>query len=114
MIEMLLQMTISEWMFFAASVIMLIGSLGLFRFPDVYTRAHATSIITIGGVCLTLFITAVASFFAGFSITFMVEILLIILFILITSPVTSHAVADSAYKMKIKPKKLFKNDMERR
>jgi len=67
----------------------LLGCLGLVRFPDLYNRMQAaTKCVTLGtcGVMLGIFLMA------GFS-ALGVKALLCALFILVTVPVSSHALA---------------------
>lgn len=68
------------------------GAVGLFRFPDFFTRVHAASVtdsmaamLVIGGLMLqtSLDLNTVKLFF-------------ILLFLMITSPTASHALAKSA------------------
>lgn len=68
------------------------GAVGLFRFPDFFTRVHAASVtdsmaamLIIGGLLLqtSLDLNTVKLFF-------------ILLFLMITSPTASHALAKSA------------------
>ena len=98
------QISISEWLLLVSAVVMLIGSIGLFRFKDVYTRTHAATLITVGGVCFSLLIIAIDMFMTGFISATFIEIILIIVFILISSPIASQAIVESAYKKKILPK----------
>lgn len=71
---------------------MLTGSIGLIRFPDVYTRMHAT------GKCDTLgevLILTGLIIYQGMDIVSM-KMLFIIIFILITSPIATHAMFKAA------------------
>jgi multicomponent Na+:H+ antiporter subunit G len=68
------------------------GAIGLFRFPDFFTRIHAASLtdslaafLIISGLLLQ----------SGFSLV-AVKLLLILLFLLVTSPTASHALAKAA------------------
>jgi len=94
-------------MLYISAVLALIGSIGLFRFPDFYTRAHAANIITIGGVCLALSALFISLLWSVYSL----KIVLIILFILLTSPASTHAIANKMYEAGFKPKGLVKNEM---
>jgi multicomponent Na+:H+ antiporter subunit G len=77
------------WMgvFFSA-----IGVLGLLRFPDVFTRIHASGKVPTLGLLFLL---------AG-AVCFMPELILKALvlagFMLLTSPVSSHAIAVAAHR----------------
>jgi len=68
------------------------GAVGLFRFPDFFTRVHAASvtdsiaaILIIGGLLLQ----------TSFDLN-TAKLLFILIFIMITSPTASHALAKSA------------------
>ena len=77
-----------------------IGSIGFHRFPDVYTRSHAQTVVNVGGVCLILVGVMVNTFY---SLVF-VKALFLIIFIFVTSPVGTHAITKAAYLSGIKPK----------
>lgn len=82
------------------AVVCAIGAIGLLRFPDVYTRTHAQTVINVGGTCLILLGAFAETFWSIASIKSM----LIIVFVLLTSPIGSHAIARAAYKSGITPK----------
>ncbi|MCD6591197.1 MAG: monovalent cation/H(+) antiporter subunit G [Candidatus Aenigmarchaeota archaeon] len=84
---------------FVGSLFALVGSFGLVRFPDVYTRSHAQTLVTVAGVCLILLCVAVDTFFSQFS----VKSIFLIIFIFITSPVGTHAITKAAYLSGVKP-----------
>jgi len=74
------------------SVFTLIGSIGIVRMPDVFTRLHAAGITdTLGaaGVLLGLALKA------GFSLL-LVKLLLILVFSLLLNPTACHALARAA------------------
>jgi len=77
----------------------IIGSFGLVRFPDVYTRSHAQTVVNVGGVCLILVGVMINNFY---SLLF-VKALFLIIFIFITSPVGTHAITKAAYLSGVKP-----------
>jgi len=77
----------------------IIGSLGLIRFPDVYSRSHAQTVVNVGGVCLMLVGVLVDQFFSEF----FVKSLFLIILIFVTSPVATHAITKAAYLSGIKP-----------
>ena len=84
---------------FIGSITILIGSLGLLRLPDVFSRIHAVGMIDTAGIGFIIFGLLI---YSGFSI---VSIKLLILgFVLIfTSPISGHAVAISAKKTGLEP-----------
>ena len=74
------------------SVFTLIGSIGIVRMPDVFTRLHAAGITdTLGaaGVLLGLALKA------GFSLL-LVKLLLMLAFLLLLNPTACHALARAA------------------
>ncbi len=104
---------IQETLLTIAALSALIGAIGFFRFPDFYTRVHAATMVTVGGVCLALVALAFYTHTTtGLGALYTIKILMIIAFIIITNPTGSHALADAAHKTGIRPRKLAKNDME--
>jgi multicomponent Na+:H+ antiporter subunit G len=98
---------IAEAFLWLGGIVTLIGTLGLLRFPDFYTRTHAATLVAVGGFTLALTGLALynplgANFF---------KIILILAINFITNPTATHALADSAYRLGIRPVKLVKNDM---
>ena len=81
------------------SFLLFTGGLGLLRFPDFFTRIHAT------GVCETMgagFILVGLMLIAGIGIvTF--KLIFILLFLLITCPTASHTLSKSAEHGGLKP-----------
>lgn len=78
---------------------MIIGVLGMLRFPDLYTRLHPAGKAGTAGV-LSIFIGLII--YAGFS-PLSLRIVLIALFIVITSPVATHAIARGGIESGVKP-----------
>ena len=86
---------------FLGSVISIVGAIGLIRFPDIYARTHAQTVVNVGGTCLILIgVVFESPLFSLYSI----KSVLLIVFIFLTSPVASHAIARAAYKSGVKPK----------
>ena len=85
--------------FFVAvgAAFLFLGSLGILRMPDIYTRLQAgTKASTLGSIGMLLGI--------GFlQPEWMVKMIIIILFILLTNPISSHAIARGSYKANVKP-----------
>jgi len=93
---------------FAGSIISVIGAIGLIRFPDIYSRTHAQTVVNVGGTCLIL----LGVFFqAPFLSLYSVKSILLIIFIFLTSPVGTHAIARAAYKSGVKPRKLQEDEL---
>lgn len=88
------------------SIFLLLGGLGIFRMPDVYTRLQAgTKATTLGGMSLIL---GVGFLKVEDDWTWMVKVLIIIIFIAFSNPISSHALARAMYKRKRYP--FIKND----
>jgi multicomponent Na+:H+ antiporter subunit G len=75
------------------------GTVGFLRFPDFYSRMHATGKSDTLGALLSLIGLAV---FSGFSLL-SVKILLIALFLFLTSPTGTHALLRAAFDSEVPP-----------
>ena len=107
MIELILNL-ISAGLLAAGSIFVLIGAFGLVRLPDFYTRLHAAGITdTLGAELILLGLM----FQAGLSLI-TVKLILISLFIFFTSPTATHAVANAARVMGLKPMLVPDKDLE--
>ena len=107
MIELILNV-ISAGLLAAGSIFVLIGAFGLIRLPDFYTRLHAAGITdTLGAELILLGLM----FQAGLSLV-TVKLILISLFIFFTSPTATHAVANAARVMGLKPMLVPDKDLE--
>ena len=107
MIELILNL-ISAGLLAAGSIFVLIGAFGLIRLPDFYTRLHAAGITdTLGAELILLGLM----FQAGLSLV-TVKLILISLFIFFTSPTATHAVANAARVMGLKPLLVPDKDLE--
>ena len=84
---------------FLGSTIILIGSLGLLRLPDVFSRIHAVGMIDTAGIGFLILGMLLHSGFSNASIKLI--ILGVVLFF--TSPISGHAVAISAKQNDLKP-----------
>lgn len=94
-----------KWFFIGGgSLFVLIGGLGVLRFPDLFTRLHAASVTdTLGaGMLLTGLMIE-----AGFSLI-TIKLLIILVFLFLTSPTSSYALAKAALHGGYKP--LLGND----
>ncbi len=92
---------ITDILLFVPVILGLIGSLGLIRMKNVYTRIFASTMCSVGCTCLLIFILAVKHFYSPLSMKYFILLVLIIL----TSPTASHAIANAAYKNKVGVKK---------
>lgn len=98
MVDMLVD--ILSWaLILSGSAFVVIGSVGLVRMPDLYTRMHAASVTdTLGaGLLLTGLMLQ-----AGFTLITMKLIFIGILFFL-TGPVATHALAQAAFHEGVEP-----------
>ena len=78
---------------------LIMGGVGLVRFPDFYTRMHAAGKCDTLGVLLVLIGLAV---YEGLSLA-SAKILLIAVFMFLTSPTATHAVARAAFTHSVRP-----------
>lgn len=91
---------IASWILIASgSIFLVIGSLGLLRLPDFYSRLHAAGITDTMGATLILGGLIVQ---AG-DILIMIKLAFIIILLLLTSPTATHAIAQAAFQSGLKP-----------
>ena len=72
--------------------VMTLGVYGILRFPDVYTRLHASSKASSLGVSLLLVAGTV-----GARPSAAARVVLIVVLLALTTPVAAHAIAQAAY-----------------
>ncbi|OKY78102.1 MAG: Multisubunit Na+/H+ antiporter MnhG subunit [Candidatus Methanohalarchaeum thermophilum] len=85
-------------MLIIGSFFFLVGFIGLNRFPDVFSRLHATTkcdTLGSGSILLSVIIYEGLNFKSA-------KILLIIVFLFLANPTTSHIIARGTYKSKQK------------
>lgn len=78
---------------------MLVGSIGIIRLPDFFSRTHAASKVDTVGIVILLTGMAV---YEGWSLT-SGKLVLAICFIAITNPVGIHILARAALRLGVKP-----------
>ena len=78
---------------------LLIGAIGVMRFPDFYTRLHAVSVGDTLGTGLVLLGLVLQG---GLSLV-TVKLLLIFYFMVFTGPTATHALAEAAMQAGLKP-----------
>lgn len=84
-----------------------VGSIGLLRFPDFYTRLHATGKCDTLGAGLIIIGLFIYHFFKYTNAPFILaKLTFLIIFIFIANPTATHALMKAAYKVGIKPWKL--------
>ncbi len=90
-----------------SSISALLGAIGMLRFKDCYTRIHAATMISVGGVMLALVVLA----FEYFGTVYSVKAILIFIFFALTNPVSSHVIVNAAHRTGIVPENLKKDDL---
>lgn len=91
----------ASWiLFLVGGGMVLIGAIGVLRFPDFYTRLHAAGVTDTLGADLVL----LAMVLQADNFLVMVKLFLIFIFILLTSPVSTHAIAHAAFVRGLNPK----------
>ena len=86
-----------------------LGVIGLLRFPDVYTRMHATTKATTFGSIFTSLAVIVYGFFMFFSqndsqyLTLAIHAFLAVVCLAFTNAVSAHAIARAAHRSGIMP-----------
>lgn len=78
---------------------MSVGSIGVVRLPDFYSRTHAVSKSDTLGILLV--ITGLI-IFEGFNIN-SIKLMFIVLFVALSNPVGTHALARAAYNRGVRP-----------
>lgn len=91
---------IASWILMLAGVgFVIIGTLGLVRLPDVYSRMHATGITDTTGAGLILVSLALQ---AGLTLV-TAKLFLIVIFLLYTTPTSTYALANAAFSRGLQP-----------
>ena len=86
------------------SIFLVLGSLGLVRMPDLYTRIQSgTKASTLGTILTLLGLGLIHLNWIG-------KLLVLILFVLLTNPISSHVLARSAHYIKTPISKLTRMD----
>jgi len=80
-------------------ILCVIGTVGVLRFPDIYTRLHAASITDTSGAGLVLIGMMLIS--PGWLV--ISKLFAICVFIFLTSPTASHALANAAHTAGVQP-----------
>ncbi|WP_087037633.1 monovalent cation/H(+) antiporter subunit G [Thermococcus litoralis] len=87
----------------------LLASVGILRFPDVYTRIHASTKCTTFGTIFIVLATVVYSIYRWLPthdtrwITIGIHSALVVIFLVLTNPVGAHAIGRAARKSGIRP-----------
>lgn len=95
-----------------------LGSIGLIRFPDVYTRLHAATKCTTFG---TIFISLAVIVFGFYNwrvngdakyLVLALHTIIALACLIITNPTGAHAIARAAYRSGVKPKYTVVDDLK--
>jgi len=92
-------------------LIMLIGAVGVLRFPDFYTRLHAAGKGDTLGQALVLLGLGLPMFALGHE-QILLKLLLIMLFVFIFNPTATHALARGAWAIGLEPWRASKKTPE--
>ena len=85
----------------------LVGSIGLLRFPDFYTRLHATGKCdTLGGGLIILGAMIYHFFEYPGTLLVVAKLAFLIFFIFIANPTATHTIMKAAYKTGVEPWRL--------
>lgn len=84
--------TISTILLILGALFSLTGAIGLFKFPDFFTRVHAASVTDSIATILIMLALILRTDFGLIA----VKLLFILIFLLLTSPTAAHALAKSA------------------
>lgn len=100
-------MIVNEIFKYFGAIIIVLGSLtsivsaiGLLRFPDVYSRAHAATKTTTVAVLITL--TGVFIYYLATETFMSVRVILAIVFVFLTAPVSGHLILRASYRANVK------------
>lgn len=80
-------------------ILAVLGSIGMIRFPDVYSRSQSQTVVIVGGTCIILF----GAFLDLMVSLTAVKMIFLIIIIFVTSPVGTHSITKAAYKSGVKP-----------
>ncbi|MEL7491163.1 MAG: monovalent cation/H(+) antiporter subunit G [Pseudomonadota bacterium] len=95
-----LVLDVLSWIFFIVGGLgVVIGAVGIVRFPDFYTRLHAAGVTDTAGAELILIGMALQAP----SWIVVAKLAFIGFFLFLTSPVATHAIAHAAWVVGLKP-----------
>jgi multicomponent Na+:H+ antiporter subunit G len=95
----MIQITFTVLFIVLGILFILMGSIGIIRLPDFYSRSHAASKSDTLGI---MFVIGGLMIYEGFNQSSL-KLLFIILFIWLSNPIGSHALARAALKKGLKP-----------
>jgi len=82
------------------AILCFIGTIGVLRFPDFYTRLHAASITDTSGAAMVLIGMALMA--PNWIV--LVKLFCIFVFLFLTGPTSTHAVANAAHVAGLQPR----------
>ncbi len=82
------------------ALLTIVGAVGLLRFPDVYSRLHATSVTDTGAGTLMIVGMILLSPTGWIAL----KLVFIWVFMFLANPTASHAIANAAYTAGVEPK----------
>jgi multicomponent Na+:H+ antiporter subunit G len=85
---------ITALLFLIGAFFVLVSAIGLVRFPDLFTRMHATTKATSFGMLLIILGTAL---FFNSGVVW-IKAILVIIFIYLTTPLATHSIAQTKKK----------------
>lgn len=80
------------------AIVSVISAIGIIRFPDIYTRAHAATKTTTVAVLITLIGVFI---YLWISESFNIRLILGILFVFLTAPVSGHLILRASYRANV-------------
>ena len=86
---------------------LVVGSIGMLRLPDIFTRAHALSLTDSIGA---LFVLGGLAVYEGLGANF-VQIAVVLVLILLINPVIAHATVRAAYRSGLRPQQEAKDEL---
>ncbi len=91
--------TLAQASLLLGTLVMVLGAIGLLRFPDFFSRTHAASMTDTAGAG---FILLGLMFLSGWNLVTL-KLAVILIFLLTTSPTAGHALAQAATADGIRP-----------
>ncbi len=91
---------IGAFLILFGAIISVISAIGMIRFPDIYTRAHAATKTTTVAVLITL---VGAFLYLWLSESFIsIRLILGVVFVFLTAPVSGHLILRASYRANVK------------
>jgi multicomponent K+:H+ antiporter subunit G len=87
---------VASFLIVLGGAFVLLGSIGLVRLPDIFTRLHGPTKATTLGVGAIVVAASIAQYVAAGEIS--LKSLTVLLFLFITAPVSAHLLAKAAQK----------------